>query len=248
MGNKKEWFGEWFDSPYYHILYKHRNLEEAKLFIDNLVNYFHFKYDDKIIDLGCGKGRHSIYLHRLGFQVVGLDLSKQNIAFAQRFSNIFGNERLKFHVQDMRKQFAGRDFDYVLNMFTSFGYFETDQENMDAIVSAADSLKLGGKLVIDFFNTEKVISQLVPHHEVTISGINFRIHKSFENGFIVKQIRFEDKGNSYHFTEKVRAIKEADFLEYFRKAGLKLIDCFGNYKLEKLDKTNSERMIFIVEK
>ena len=76
---KTEWFESWFDSPFYHILYKDRDDKEAKLFLDNLINHLHPGQGAKILDVACGKGRHSLYLNRKGFTVCGFDLSKESI-------------------------------------------------------------------------------------------------------------------------------------------------------------------------
>jgi cyclopropane fatty-acyl-phospholipid synthase-like methyltransferase len=248
MQENREWFSDWFDSPYYHILYKDRDLDEAKLFIDNLVSHFRFRPDDKILDLGCGKGRFAIYLYKLCFQVTGLDLSENNIRFAQRFSQIFGDGKLRFYVHDMRKPYHESGYNYILNMFTSFGYFENDQENQDAISSASAALVEGGKFILDFFNTARVIENLVKKQEKEISGIKFQIEKELKNDFVLKHIRFSDQGNEYDFTEKVKAITENQFRGYFENAGLKIVDCFGDYNLRPFDSQTSDRMIFVGEK
>ena len=78
----KEWFEDWFDTKYYHILYKNRNYNEAENFIDNLLNYLKPNTTAKFIDIACGKGRHSIFINKKGFPVVGYDLSKESIASA----------------------------------------------------------------------------------------------------------------------------------------------------------------------
>lgn len=244
MLKTKEWFGEWFDSPYYHILYKHRDHEEARNFIDNLVNYFHFEKDDLIQDIACGKGRHAIYLNRRGFHVIGLDLSAQNMSFARRFEN----ERLKFYVHDMRFPWTKHQFDYTLNLFTSFGYFETPGENQQSINAIAQSLKKGGKLLIDFLNPYTVINNLVPDEIKQVNGIDFRIRKYLEGEYIVKDIAFEDKGKTYHFQEKVKTIRRVRFLEYFKKANLQVVDLFGDYNLGPYIAEKSERMIFVLRK
>lgn len=245
MAETTEWFGEWFDSPYYHILYKHRDHDEAKEFIDNLIEYFHISKDHKLLDLACGKGRHSIYLNRKGFDVVGVDLSAQNIEHARKFEN----DRLHFHIQDMRHEFAEDEYDYVLNMFTSFGYFDSEEENEQAIKVAARALKPGGKLLIDFLNPFKVVHNLVPCEDKVIEGIHFQITKRLsEDGYILKDINFEDEGREYHYQEKVKAIRRVEFLKYFENAGLALVDIFGDYNFNRYDAEHSERMIFIVKK
>lgn len=240
---EKEWFGEWFNSPYYHILYKHRDHEEAEHFIDNLIHYFGFQEEDKIMDLACGKGRHSIYLNQQGFEVVGIDLSPQSIAHAKQFEN----ERLHFHVHDMRKVFREREFNYVLNLFTSFGYFDKESENQDALCAAAKCLKADGKLLIDFLNPYKVVHHLVPEEVKVIEGIEFHITKELsEDNYIIKDIRFKDKGRNWHFQERVKAIRRTQFLEYFQAAGLELLETFGDYELSPYERESSDRMIFVL--
>lgn len=245
MTKASEWFDQWFDSPYYHILYKHRDYEEAKEFLDTLINYFRIKPNHKVLDLACGKGRHSIYLNEKGFDVVGVDLSEQNITHARQFEN----DRLKFDIHDMREVYAENEFDFVLNMFTSFGYFDSEKENEQAIRSAAKSLKPGGSLLIDFLNPYRVINNLVPEEKKTVEGITFDITRNLsEDGFIVKGINFKDNGKAYHFEERVKAIRRIEFLDYFRKADLKLIKTFGDYDLNEYDPEKSERMIFVTQK
>ncbi len=244
MQTNREWFGEWFNSPYYHILYQHRDEKEAKSFIDQLISYFHFKPTDRILDLACGKGRHAIYLNKKGFDVTGLDLSPKNIDFASKFEN----DRLKFYVHDMRFPWKGEPFDYILNLFTSFGYFETKGENQQAINAITQNLKENGRLLIDFLNPYTVINNLVPEETKLIKGIVFNIKKYLEGEYIVKEISFTDRGEHYHFYEKVKAIRRVKFMEYFKNAGLELVDLFSEYDLQPYIAEKSTRMIFVLKK
>jgi len=84
---EKDWFSEWFNTPYYHILYKDRNDNEAQFFMDNLTHYLNLPQDAQILDLACGKGRHSIYLNNLGYQVTGVDISSNSIKIANKSAN-----------------------------------------------------------------------------------------------------------------------------------------------------------------
>ena len=102
-----EWFKDWFDSKYYHILYQNRNDEEAANFLNKLVELFKPRQDCEIIDLACGKGRHSIYLNSLGYKLTGVDLAEQSILAAK----IFENTRLQFEVQDLRNLQLNHKFD-----------------------------------------------------------------------------------------------------------------------------------------
>lgn len=235
----REWFKDWFDSKYYHILYKHRDESEAQLFIDALVRQLRLPEGARVLDLPCGKGRHSIYLAKKGFNVTGVDLSEQSIAYAKRLE--CGN--LHFFVHDMRVPLRVNYFDAVLNLFTSIGYFERDTDNAKVISSAAKALKPGGTLVVDFMNAPKVIRGLVKEESKTIEGITFNIKRYVENGFIVKEIRFEDEGQSHLFTERVKALTQSDFETYFNSCGLKIIHLWGSYGLQDFDSRDSDRLI-----
>jgi SAM-dependent methyltransferase len=240
----REWFKDWFDSKYYHILYKHRDHREAQLFIDALASRLALAQGSRVLDLPCGKGRHSIYLAEKGFNVTGVDLSEQSIAYARQFET----DRLSFFVHDMRVPVRVNYFDAVLNLFTSIGYFEKDTDNAKTVSAAAKALKPGGTLVIDFMNVNKVIRGLVKEESKTIDNITFNIRRFVENGFIVKEIRFEDEGKQHVFMERVRALTRVDFEGFLKSAGLKLINLWGDYTLHELDEENSDRLIIAAVK
>ena len=237
---KNTWFASWFDSPYYHILYKDRDYAEAQVFMDNITQYLNLPDDAKILDLACGKGRHSIYLNELGYDVTGADLSENNIAEASKHSN----EKLHFEVHDMRIPFEPK-FDAVFNLFTSFGYFENDADNLMTLKAIQESLSEYGFAVIDFMNVQHVIENLVPEEVKTVDGIDFHIKRNFTDNHIIKEINFEDKGEKFYFTEKVQALTLQDFEEMMEEAGIFLLDTFGDYKLKKFFKTESERLIMV---
>jgi SAM-dependent methyltransferase len=236
----ENWFASWFDSPYYHILYIERNFREAQLFMDNLTHYLNMDEGSKVLDLACGKGRHSIYLNQLGYDVLGVDLSENSIEIAKKNTN----ESLHFQVHDMRNPFEEK-YDAIFNLFTSFGYFENEEDNLKTLISIKESLSEYGFGVIDFMNVNQVIANLVENETKTVDEIDFKIKRYVLDGYIFKEIDFEDKGNKYHFTEKVRAFTLADFQELMDKAGIFLLDTFGDYKLKKFHKNDSERLIMI---
>ena len=236
----KNWYASWFDTPYYHILYKDRNYNEAQAFMDNLTHYLNLPEDAKILDLACGKGRHSIYLNQLGFNVLGADLSENSIIEATKSSN----ETLKFEVHDMRLPFENK-FDAIFNMFTSFGYFENDIDNLTTLRAMKDSLTEYGFAVIDFMNVPNVLGNLIADEIKTVDNIVFHIKRYLKDDHIYKEIDFEDEGEKYHFTEKVKALTLKDFETMMEEAGIFLLDIFGDYKLKKYHKTESERLIMI---
>lgn len=241
---EKSWFESWFDSEYYHILYKNRDEKEARKFIKNLVDFFKILPEHQVQDLACGKGRHSIYLNSLGVNVLGVDLSENSIHYAKMFQN----ETLSFEVHDMREIFAVNRFDFVLNLFTSFGYFENDEDNLKTIQAVSESLKPNGIFLIDFFNAKKIIKNLIPFEIKIIQNIEFEIKKQIVDRYIVKDISFVDKGKSFSFTEKVQYFNLEDFEALFQQSGLKLMTVFGDYDLNKFDVEKSDRLIIAFQK
>ena len=237
-----EWFEDWFDSPYYHLLYKNRDEEEAKKFIDRLLAEIKPPPGSLILDLACGKGRYSRYLAEKGYYVTGLDIAQDSIEFAQQFEN----ERLSFFQHDMRQPYRINYFDYIFNFFTSFGYFETEQDHLKTVVNIAKGLRPDGKFVLDFFNSKKVIRNLRLNEVKQVDDVVFHIQRSVnEKGYILKNMQFEDQGKFYDFTESVRAFTLEDFQYLFGKAGLKIAQTFGDYHLNEFDEMNSSRLILV---
>ena len=149
---QKEWFATWFDSPYYHLLYQHRDDNEAQLFLNKLIGVLELKPSARILDLACGKGRHSITLAQMGFAVLGADLAANSIAAAQENQKALQLDKLQFVVHDMRKPIQGQSFAAIFNLFTSFGYFDTLEENQAVCKALASMLQPEGVVVIDFLN------------------------------------------------------------------------------------------------
>ena len=237
---KKEWFAEWFDTPYYHILYRNRDNHEARVFIKSLMDLLKLPEASSVLDLACGKGRHSITLNEFGYKVLGVDLSAQSIAHANQFSN----PSLSFAVQDMREPIESKQFDAVFNLFTSFGYFSSKLENEKVCRAMAQMLNAGGRLVIDFMNVQKVIQELVPSELKRVQDIEFDIKRTYSGTHIIKQISFEDKGQKFKFHEKVQAIDLFMFQELL--APYFVIDSvFGSFELNEYIPSESNRLIII---
>jgi len=238
------WFINWFNSPYYHILYKNRDEKEAHLFIDNLMSYCQIPKASKLLDVACGKGRHAIYFNKKGLDVIGIDLSKNSINIANESTN----STLKFKVHDMRNVFLKNKFEVVVNLFTSFGYFENDNDDQRALNAMSSNLKKEGLLIIDFMNVTRIIKNLIICEEKNIEGVNFKIRRNFKDNYITKNISFIDNLKTYHFKETVKALTLNDFSKYIANAGLEIIDVFGSYNLQKFNEENSERLIIICKK
>ncbi len=241
MNTKKDWFTSWFDTPFYHILYKDRDDTEARIFMKNITSFLQLESKTHILDLACGKGRHSVFLNSLGYKVTGADLSENNISFAKTFAN----ERLNFAEHDMRSPIVHK-YDAIFNLFTSFGYFEDDEEDIKVLENIKKGLKENGVAVIDFLNVFDVKKNLVANEVKSIEGIDFLIHRKIENGFIIKEITFTIDRKNHSYFERVKYLDAEKFTSYFKKAGLKINHIFGNYSLSDFDKETSNRLIFVV--
>lgn len=243
--DKREWFTNWFNSPYYNLLYKHRNQEEAHQFIDTLLAYLQPEPGDCVLDLACGNGRYARYLAEKNLMVTGLDIAQANIQYARQYEN----EHLSFFQHDMRQPYSVNHFNYVFNFFTSFGYFNTETEHETALKHIARSLRPGGTLMMDFFNTDKVLKQLVEWEEKEIDGIRFELSRKLDEfGYIVKDIQVYHDNKNLNYRERVRAYRLKDFDRMFEKAGLQIQAVFGNYALEAFNADDSDRLILIAKK
>jgi SAM-dependent methyltransferase len=240
----KEWFESWFNSPYYHVLYKHRDEDEAAFFISNLVSFLNIPPQSAVLDIACGKGRHSITFHKKGYKVIGIDISSESIKAAQKQAN----QNLQFYVHDMRKLFWVNYFHLAVNLFSSFGYFKTEREHQLTIDNMAKSLKPGGTLVIDFLNVHRVLNSLIKAEEKEIEGITFKIQRSYTKSSITKKISVTDGDKNIEFYEQIKAFELKDFETFIKRAGLQLINVFGDYSLNNFDEKNSERLIIIAKK
>ena len=242
------WFETWFNTPYYHILYKDRNFEEAENFITLLINDLQMPDHSKIIDLACGKGRHSVFLNKMGFEVLGLDLSEESIAQNKAFEN----DSLKFKVHDMRNpifpEVSKVKVDAVCNLFTSFGYFESEADDKKIFKSVADALKENGFFVLDFLNEQWVKNTLVSEAVITKGNIDFHISKRIEDHHVIKDIIFKDQGEDFHFFEKVKLHTLEEIGSYAEEFGFERVKIFGDYNLGTFDLQKSPRCINVFRK
>ncbi len=245
MKNKSEWFGEWFDSPFYHILYQNRDYKEAERFVGNIYAYLNPVSGSAAVDLACGKGRHAIQLNKLGLDVLGLDLSPQSIEAA----SLSQNASLRFRVHDMREEVELESpVDYVFNLFTSFGYFETLDEDKAVLYSIKKALKLDGIAIVDYMNCKQVVKSLVAEEKISLGGVDFSLSRRFTGSHIEKKIVFQKEGESFEFIERVKYIDLAGFKALLEDTGLALQATLGDYDLNPYDSETSSRLIMVIKK
>ena len=239
---KKDWFTYWFNTSYYHILYKERNDIEAQLFMRNITEILSLDKATHILDLPCGKGRHSVFLNSLGYRVTGSDLSENSIIAAKKYEN----DTLKFNVHDMRVPFSEK-YNAVFNLFTSFGYFEDDKEDLLILHNIKNGLTKEGVFVFDFLNAAIVKENLVTKETKVVDGITFNITREISNDFIIKRISFFADAENHSYTERVKYLDLEKMTTYLEKVGFKIEHTFGDYQLNSFNSKHSNRLIIVAK-
>lgn len=242
----KQWFEEWFNSPYYHQLYFKRDEAEAARFINKLIDHLKPEETARMLDMACGRGRHARHLASRGFDVTGIDLSTDNIAEARKYET----DMLHFFVHDMRLPFWMNYFDYAFNLFTSFGYFNTRREHENSIRTIAQSLRPDGVFVIDYLNVHYAEDHLVHKSEIEIDDVNYYITKWFDETHFFKKIIIEDDvlKKPLEYQEKVAKFSLGDFTEMLAYHSLQVQEVFGDYNFNSYHIKNSPRMLIIAKK
>ena len=237
------WYKEWFGEEYLE-LYAHRDAGEADRHLDFVESHLAplRPQPRAILDLACGAGRHTQALRGRGYRALGIDLSLTLLAHPPRVPNVAGDMR--------RLPFAGSSFDWVLNFFTSFGYFERERENFQVLEEFARVLAPGGSFLIDFLNRDVVLANLKAREVQEIAGRRVQIERWYDAATqrINKRMRLETPGRPARtYLESVRAYSRDEVTIGSRWAGLQVDDLFGNFQGEPFDR-DSERLILVGHK
>ncbi len=240
------WYKNWFNSPFYHKLYFERDDREAEAFIKKLIERLQPSAGSSMLDVACGKGRHSKTLAAMGYSVTGIDISTDSIAYAKQFEK----DNLDFFVHDMRLPFWGNYFNYAFNFFTSFGYFKTRREHDDAIRTIAKSLRPGGKLVIDYLNVHYAEDHLIHNESKQVSETKYDIHRWDDENHFYKKITVTDPSlpAPMEYTEKVAKFSLGDFTDMLSFQGMQVQEVFGDYQFNSYDIRKTPRLILIASK
>lgn len=253
----KSWYKEWFNNSFYLELYKHRDNTDAKKIVSLIAKHITLPKNSKVLDLACGNGRHSVLFAQKGWDVLGVDLSPYLINEAnKKLKKDYRSykDKLEFEIRDMRSIAHKNEFDLVVNLFSSYGYFDKDSENKKVIKGISASLKKGGYFFFDFLNETHLRKALVPFD---ISRRNHNIVIQVRNiiaGFVKKEIILIKKNpkGGYplisNFYEKIKLYSINDFRNIFTQNGLKIIKTFGDYKGSRFNQNSSERLIILAQK
>lgn len=241
-----DWFEEWFDSPLYEKLYADRDEEEAAQLIELLEETLSLQKCSKILDLGCGRGRHSINLTEKGYQVTGIDLSEQAISTAREKAKALNRGEIRFEVRDMRDPLP-ETFDAVVNLFTTFGYFESDTENARVFDSVRQMLVPGGIFVLDYLNATQVRNTIRSSEEGAFHGIHYTIKRYIRDNAVFKEIEFSgDKiDGTKNYAERVKLYTRSWFEREMGKRDLAIDHIYGDYEGSDFDPESSDRFLII---
>lgn len=238
-----EWYEKSFGEDYL-IVYRHRDFCGARHEVEKMIGWLNLPEGSKVLDLCCGMGRHSLALAEAGFAVTGVDLSEVLLREARAQD---GAEAVTWLRSDMRELPLDGGFDAVVNLFTSFGYFEDDEEQVKVLREVYRMLKPGGKFIIDFLNPAYVIAHLVPHSTREDGDNLIDETRRIEDGYVKKDIILTSKGDDtprkYH--ERVKLYPLETFKQLIAAAGLLLEAVHGSYDEEEYDEEHSKRMIFV---
>ena len=235
------WYKEWFGADYLEM-YSHRDEGEAERHVDFVEGLFGTTRPRAILDLACGAGRHTLALRRRGLRTLGVDLSLTLLAEAPLLPRVAGDMR--------RLPFAAGAFDWVLNFFTSFGYFEGERENFRVLEEVVRVLAPRGGFLVDLMNLDATLANLKEYERREEQGQRVEIHRSWDaaNRRFNKRIRLSAPGAEPRtFIESVRAYTRDEVTIGLRWAGLEVTHTFGSFAGEPYG-PDSERLILVAHK
>jgi SAM-dependent methyltransferase len=244
---EKDWFKDWFASEDYLKVYNHRDSKDAQYLSDLIIKNINPQPGDIILDSACGAGRHGLYLASKGFKVIGFDLSKALLLKAKEEI-----EKAELSVNllqaDIREIVFKQKYFAVLNLFTSFGYFDSDEENFRFVKHSSEFLTDKGFYVLDYFNKNYLEKNLVPESNKKIEGLLINEKRFIENDRVVKRIKITDKKHTNEFMESVRLYDWKTIAEHFSHFGFNVKKIFGDYFGTQFDEQNSPRLVIIFQK
>jgi len=239
------WFKRWFSDSLYIDLYKHRDVEEARQALDLFVSVCKTTPSSSLVlDLACGTGRHAFELSRRGYRVCAVDLSETLLAVAKKRKTMRHTASLSLVRADMRALPFRQSFDAVVQLFTAFGYFTSDAENIDVVATVASVLHPGGWYMLDFLNADAVRNQLEPYTETRSNGFHITQIRRIENNRVEKEITITDARETRIFHESVRLFSKDELVSIFESCSFDVAHIFGSYNGAPLGPNSSRCILF----
>jgi len=245
-----DWYKKSFGKTYLE-LYSHRGKEEAQRDIERLVQWLSISKEELLLDLCCGAGRHLLALHKVGFRhLIGLDLSKELLQSAAEELSKAGAHHIKLFCVDMRNIPFQNYFGVILSLFTSFGYFEHDNENQRVIRKVGKALRPNGIFVLDYLNRDYGLENLVTEDVKIRKGLYIKNSRRLSNDkkrIIKETFIVSENGERQTFYESVRLYSAKELETILRICGFKNIRHYGSLHGEKYS-PKSKRLVIVCEK
>lgn len=242
-----DWFKEWFASSEYLDVYSHRDKTDAHNLLNLIKGNLEFREGTKVLDAACGAGRFSNLFALEGFNVTAFDLSMQLLKIAKQNSTE-ENLNVKYFRSDIRNVPLKGSFNLVLNMFTSFGYFKTEDENFSFISSAYKLLNDNGYFIFDYLNKNYVINNLVKESHKVINDKIITELRRLNGNRVEKEIIIETKEGTKKFIESVLMYSKDQIIEGFKERGFKVYKIFGDYLGAEFNALTSDRLLIFFTK
>ncbi len=223
------WYEDWFNNDNHALVYGHRDDDDAERLVELIVSTLDVPPGGRVLDVGCGRGRHARMFARRGYEVTGLDLADKALDVARQRAASEGLDITFLH-GDMREPVADAAFDLVVNLFTAFGYFHERAEHVRALRAMVTAARPGGFVVQDFMNAENVRRSFVPMDEKTVGGVHIRQERRVVDDRIEKTITLTQSGDAHVVTESVALLGQAAFASLYDEVGLDLQHTFGDYE------------------
>lgn len=233
----------WRDSPF-----NIDKIERAPKEIDKIESLADLDPAIKVLDLCCGTGRHSIVLAKRGYDVTGVDLTRHYIEKARKKAEEKEFD-IEFVEKDMREFKREDNFDLVLNLWTSFGFFEDEQENMKVLENIYASLRPKGKLIMDLMSKE-ILARIFEEKDWSESEDGFVLEqRSVEKDWSwmkVRRILITDEGQKeYNISHRIYSAKELK--DMLKQVGFSSIKVYGSFDGEPY-KEEADRLVVLAKK
>jgi ubiquinone/menaquinone biosynthesis C-methylase UbiE len=242
-----EWFEHWFNSKEYLNVYRHRDEKEASELVELILNNISIPSGKKILDMAAGSGRHALIFAKKGFEVTAVDLSKTLLSVAEQKA---GEDDIDIHFvhSDIRNFKSDNKYNIILNLFTSIGYFEKDEENFEVLAKAYQLLEKKGYFILDYLNKNYVKNNLSPSTVDKFEDRKITQNRFIEGDRIIKEITVDRKGKISKYLESVRMFSQSELIEVLQKIGFKVVNMFGDFRGSQFKLESSPRIIIIAVK
>lgn len=247
----KEWFAEWFNHPLYLRVYSHRDETEAKTCLTTILQKTSLDAltpeDIRVMDIACGAGRHALEFAKLGFTTTANDLSPFLLE-CTRTKAAEENLSLECTQQDMRHISAENTYDLVVQLFSSFGYFKTNKEDLQVLRNVHRALKKDGRYILDLINPVHLKKNLIPSSSRTLDDLKISEERHIEGDRVIKQITISSPEDTLSFEESVRLYNPKTIREMLASAGFGITGIYGEYNGSAFDEKTSPRMMIFARK